>query len=110
MTASSRRHVRPLGASRCPVPVHLLVKVAMLNHAGELHNAPQLLLSPAASDLRSAQRTHQVRGLLLEAGIGHGEALELVLQLPVHLAVRRLELLDYSAVLVELLGDRLHEL
>ena len=44
----------------------LLEEVAVGDHAGELDDAPELKLSPAAANLRGAQRGHEVGGLDLQ--------------------------------------------
>ena len=61
---------------------HLLVEVAVLEHAGHLDHPAQLHLPPAAPRLRRAERRHQIAGLLLQLLVAEVELRHLLAQDP----------------------------
>ena len=77
---------------------HLLLEVAVLDHAGHLDHAPQLHLPPSATRSRGAQSRDQVAGLGLQLVLGLGERPHLLAQPGVGLLT--LELEEPQAVLV----------
>jgi hypothetical protein len=61
----------------------LLDEVAVLDQAGDLHDAAQLHLAPTPAHVRRAQRGDQRRGLVLELGRGLPDGAHLLAQLTV---------------------------
>ena len=54
--------VRRLSAPSSSVAVSFSYEVALLEHAGELDDAPQLDFAPPAADVRRAQRLREALG------------------------------------------------
>ena len=71
--------------------LQLLGEVAVLAQAGELHQAAQRQLAPAAAHLRAAQRRDQVARLALQLRLAAGERLDLRAQAGEGLAALALE-------------------
>jgi hypothetical protein len=87
-------HIGPQGAILAS-DVHLLLKVAVRGHAGELDQAPQRNLAPLAADLGFAEGLHQISRLALQgtlrfAHVGEvlAQASEIALPLDLDLAQR----------------------
>ena len=66
----------------------LFKKVAVIDHAGQFHNALQLNFTPAAADVRFTQRLHQIGCFLAELLMSFAERLNLRLEFRITLDPR----------------------
>ncbi len=101
-------HIRPqpaFGSAR----LRLLEKVAVLDHAGQLDEAPQRQLAPLTAHLGPAQRLHQVARLAVQGALCLHHHLELSAEHALRLAPRLLELRDLLLGPVQRLAQRRHQ-
>ena len=87
----------------------LMLEVTVLQHAGELDDAFQLQLAPAAADARPLEGIHQPPGLASQVLAGRIERCDPLQQLRTGLEAPPLRLLDLAIDLVQRLRDRCEE-
>src|ERR1700722_13077311 len=82
----------------------LLVEIAVLEHSGHLHDAPQLELTPAPAGRRSTQRGNEIPGLRLQFVLGFVELLDLLDESGIGVLTVRFEVAQTLLVAVELIA------